>query len=199
MTAIVGLVSDGRVWLGCDSATVDDEMGLAIRNRSWCKILTPGPEKGCLLGVAGSTGVERVLRTRLQLPSPNAVDQASSFLSDVVLPELDEALVDENVFKLDEHRWTLLLGFRGRLFKIYSDLGVEESVQPFNAAGSATDVLLGSMYTSSVYVTEHRDPVTRLRLALRAAHYARGDVRPPFYVISYDPTADDYVTRTFED
>lgn len=71
------------------------------------------------------------------------------------------------------------MGFRSRLFHIYSDYQVSEAYTSFQACGCGGGYALGSLYTSM----EWSDPKERVLHALRAAEAYSAGVRAPFTVL----------------
>jgi len=73
-----------------------------------------------------------------------------------------------------------MIGWRGRLFCVYSDLQVAESAWPFMALGCGDHLALGSLHSTEEY---QHTPRERLTLALQAAEAFSAGVRGPFTIL----------------
>ena len=189
MTALVGLVEDGQVWMGCDSAAIDERGSISIREGP-AKIHGHKNDK-YLIGVAGSSRVNQVIRhihpkhdeqlPDYTLPSVSEVKGWQEWVMiECVVPFIRQAL--DNNLNPDERKeanWTALVAFEHALYKVYDDLSVERSIRNFNAAGSGENAALGSLFSSAVWTA---NPKKRVELSLRAADYVQADVALPFHV-----------------
>ncbi len=176
MTCIVGLVEDGKVYIGGDSAGVG---GLCLTVRADPKVFKVGE---ALIGYTSSFRMGQILRYKLKLPKVNGDDlyryMVTDFVDEVrtVLKENGYSTVKDNV----EIGGTFLVGLRGRLFNVCSDYQVGENRLPFDAVGCGQDPALGSLFsTQQVDMT----PKQRIRLALESAEAFSAGVRGPFVII----------------
>lgn len=178
MTCIIGLIHDGKVFMGGDSAA---SAGWTVYTLSSRKVFhTPG---GFLMGYTGTIRTAQVLRYAFVPPEhPEGMD-TDTYLATLFIDALREATrLAGNELKRDEQEsitGAFLVGYRGRLFHICSDFGFTELVEGFNCIGSGGEVALGAMYATTGMPLE---PQKRMMLALEAAASFCLGVRGPFYV-----------------
>jgi len=199
MTCIVGLVDDGAVYMGGDSAGV---LGLSIEVRadekvfylneksSWRTRLDPRellkPVRHLVvMGFTSSFRMGQLLQYNLKLPNgmANAKDLYGFMVTDFIsavratLKEGGYSKVSDNV----EEGGTFLVGLRGRLFCIEDDFQVGENIESYHAVGCGRDLALGSMYATGKMGLSPRE---RVHLALEAAETWSAGVRQPFVIKS---------------
>lgn len=174
MSCIVGIVHEGNVYLGGDSAGTSE---------SCQSVIHAEPKAFCIgefvIGCAGSFRISQILRY-VFVPPPISGD-LMRYMVTAFVPALKECL------KVDEQKSEDLLcgsralvGVRGRLFCIYTDFHVEETLDEYNTIGSADDVAYGALYATRCL---ENDPMTRLRIALEAAQKYYASVREPFVYV----------------
>jgi hypothetical protein len=176
MTCIVGLVDDGQIYIGADSAGVG---GLGLTIRADEKVFTKGD---FIMGFTSSFRMGQLLRYSLKPPVYHSdVDTFEYMVTDFINAVRDTlkaggyAQKDKEV----EQAGVFIVGFKGKLYKIDSDYQVALSSLPFDACGCGDDIALGAMYSNS-----HLDPVKRINQALEAAEQFSAGVRRPFIVKS---------------
>ena len=138
---------------------------------------------GLLFGISGEMRVGQLIQHVFDLPTTPEEQDAEQFLvrelcgglrvflrehASDLLPSLDD----------DEEKWQLLVGVKGRLFRVCSHLSVTESATGYDAVGAATPLALGSLAS-----TEGRSPQERVETALRASERHHGGVAGPFTVL----------------
>jgi ATP-dependent protease HslVU (ClpYQ) peptidase subunit len=173
MTCIVGLIYNDAVYMGADSAHTNDAFQVVVR---------PDPKiflvNHVLIGSSGSPRLSQLLRhTFSELIPPVERDIEKYMCIDFI-----KAL---RVFlKAHDHGDDLLsgseliVGVRGRLFCVYGDFQVEESVLGYNAIGSAAEIALGSLHSTQNVILS--GPMERIHMALFAAQEHNATVRKPF-------------------
>lgn len=175
MTCIAALVDKGTVWMGCDSmgSSDDDAYDCAFPK----KIFTVND---MLIGVAGSLRINQLLQYAWDVPErgnlpvmPYMVAVAES-----IRPLLNDA---EASSTLDGGKrifeGTVLIGYQGKLFRIFSDCSVFQTKQEYATIGSGAQVASGSLYS-----TKGQEPKKRVRMALEAAAQHIASVRGPFVI-----------------
>lgn len=177
MTAVVGLVHEGRTHLAGDSAAT---AGYSTSLRAQPKVFRKG---SYLLGVAGSVRVLDVVRHCLLLPEPDEKD-LDRFMVTTFIDSLRETLKEAGVStRTSEAEYTnnsyLLVGVQGRLFEIASDYQVHEPLDGYAAIGAGYEPALGVLYA-----LPKAPPARRLRTAMEAAERYNATVRAPFAFIS---------------
>lgn len=174
MTCIVGLVEQGTVYVGADSAGVS---GLDIRVRADPKVFRVG---SYLIGYTTSFRMGQLLRFGFAPPEQDPRHSDDEHMMTVFVDAVRErfkgggyATVNNNV----ETGGTFLIGYRGRLYIVQQDYQVGVPVLPYDAVGCGADMALGALYA-----TEGGRPRDRVLLALQAAEQFSGGVRRPFVI-----------------
>jgi hypothetical protein len=171
MTAVVGLVHNGTVHLGGDSAA---PQGWDLIVRADPKVFAVGPY---VVGFTTSWRMGQVLRFAFKPPKPPA-DHLDRFMSTVLVDAARDALKAAGFARKDheqEEGGTWLVGVAGRLFAIHGDYQVAESADGYTAVGCGAQVAHGVLYA-----TPSMPPGRRLQLALEAAQRHSAGVRGPF-------------------
>ncbi|HSK39301.1 MAG TPA: hypothetical protein VK943_06005 [Arenibaculum sp.] len=176
MTCIVGLVDDGRVWMGGDSAGVS---GLDITVRADPKVFRNGP---FLIGFTSSFRMGQLLNFRLKVPAQEPGTDVFGYMVTVFVEAARDCLKEGGYAQRNNDAETggsFLVGYRGRLFSIQSDYQVCEADRSFHAIGCGADYALGAFAASRQLPAEQR-----VRLALEVAETFSGGVRAPFRIDS---------------
>jgi len=188
MTCIVGLVDNGRVIIGGDSAGVTTSWGISTRR---------DPKVGLVgefaIGFTDSFRMGQVLLYRFRPPE---LYHDTDLMPYMVGPFVDELRLTLKAAGYAECRneresaGTFLVGIRGRLFRVCSDYQVGEAADKFDSVGCGEGHALGSLFTTSpdcpLYTTSLDYPLSargRVIEALRAAEHFSGGVRSPFNLI----------------
>lgn len=180
MTAIVGIVHDGKVWLGGDSAGSTNYM---IRSRADAKVFRNG--KAIIAGT-GSFRALDLLRYSLLVPERLPSKSIDAYMRTDFIDAV------RNCFKFGgfaaardgvEAGATFLVGIEGRLFTVDEDYQVGESIEPWAAHGSGIEYAIASLWTTLHTGLLIGDPEARLRVALEAAAHYNPFVRGPFTIL----------------
>lgn len=175
MTCIVGLVDDGRVWIGGDNAGVDSAGNMT--RRAAAKVFRNGP---FLIGFTSSFRMGDLLRYSLEVPKRPKGMGVRRFMVTRFIVAVRRCLKDcgyQQVQDAREYGGEFLVGYSGRLFKVCPDYQVGELVG-FGAIGCGLAFACGAMYASQ------RRPRDRVRVALQAAERFSSGVRGPFVIKS---------------
>ncbi|MGW6292457.1 hypothetical protein [Streptomyces sp. NPDC055058] len=173
MTAIVGIVHDGTVYLGGDSAGV---AGYALTVRADHKVFRTGPY---VLGFTSSFRMGQLLRYAFAPPAPDGGDLAR-FMATTFVDAVRDTLKAGGWLRKDseqEEGGTFLVGVRGRLFRVAGDFQVGEAADGYDAVGCGDELALGALFATARLGLAPRD---RLRCALSAAERFSAGVRRPF-------------------
>lgn len=173
MTAVAGLVHNGRAHLGADSAGVS---GWMMTVRADEKVFASGPYA---MGFTDSFRMGQLLRYRLEPPKPAPAQDLHRFMATDFVDAVRECLKAGGYATKDSEReagGTFLVGVRGRLFTICGDYQVAESADGFAAVGCGREICLGALHATR----ENILPRQRLRIALEAAERFNAGVRGPF-------------------
>jgi len=179
MTAIVGLVHDGKVYIGGDSAGVS---GLSLSVRADTKVFRKGRY---LFGFTTSFRMGQLIRYSLVPPKPKVDDaDLEGFMATKFIDALRDCLKAGGWARKESDReegGTFLVGVRGQLFTIYDDYQVARSADGFAAVGCGEDIALGALYATA---GTGMKPRKRALLALQAAERFSAGVRGPFICMS---------------
>lgn len=176
MTCVAGLVHEGSVYMGADSAGVG---GYDLTVRADQKVFI---NDGFLIGFTSSFRMGQLLRYSFKPPKyrPEEKDLYEFMVTDFVdavracLKAGGYAQIDKG----EESGGHFLVGYLGRLFSVQGDYQVGESVNAYNACGCGESFALGSLFA-----TVGETPSERILIALRAAEEFSAGVRGPFHVL----------------
>jgi ATP-dependent protease HslVU (ClpYQ) peptidase subunit len=180
VTAIVGLVHQGQVYIGGDSGGV---AGWDLVIRADRKVFRNG---SYIFGFTTSYRMGQLIQYGFSPPEPPEED-LHRFMVTTFVDALRDCLKSGGYQKTDNGRdegGTFLVGVAGRLFQIQADYHVGEAADPFSACGCGANVALGALYATSTV----NDPTERLTIALGAAERFSNGVRGPFAFVSSDHT-----------
>lgn len=178
MTCIIGLIHDGKIWMGGDSAGAS---GGRLTVRRDPKIFIK--DNKMIMGFTSSFRMGELLQFGLHLPV-HYVETYEYMITDFV-DAVRECLKRGGFSEKDkevEKGGEFLVGYKGRLFKISSDYQVEEAVLPYNACGSGEDTAMGVIY--ALKFLGSNNPEKMIRIALSAASEFCSGVREPFTILS---------------
>jgi len=184
MTCIVGLVKNGDVWLGGDSAATDGHLNRTIIKDP--KVFIKG-EVG--FGVCGSPKVMDALAHSIELPEQQDGDDRAFLVSQLVpalregLQKLDAAGVNKNPFGGGGSDVTfegeMLVGYRGELYKLQGNFQLIHSADGYDTTGSGGTLALGSLAATK----KMSNPKKRLLVALEASS-ANAGCAPPYVIVT---------------
>jgi ATP-dependent protease HslVU (ClpYQ) peptidase subunit len=178
LTCIVGLVQDGVVYIGGDSAGV---AGMDIKVRLDPKVFIV--DKRFIIGYTDSFRMGQLLRFSLKPPRQKPRVDDYEYMCTGFINAVRRCFTNGGYIKKQEERergGSFLVGYRGRLYEIASDFQVGINADSYSAIGCGEDYAHGSLFA-----TEHSglSPEERIRLALEAASHFSAGVHPPFVII----------------
>jgi len=178
MTAIAGIVENGKVWIGGDSAGVG---GLSLSIRSDPKVFINGE---FVFGYASSFRMGQILEHMFSPPVPYENENGMAYMVKRFIPGVKDALKAGGYQHYDngpEMGGTFLVGYRGTLYEVESDYQVVRVRQSYAACGCGRDLILGSLHATEQYDLTPKD---RIAMALDAAVAFSAGVRGPYTVLS---------------
>lgn len=181
MTCIVGIIKDGNVYLGGDSAGVDLK-GLSIQSRKDVKVFKVKNNYGnkFVVGYTSSFRMGQLLRFSFKPPffsdDRDIYEYMCTDFVESVRQLFRERGYAENE-KGQESGGTFLVGFKGRLFYVDDDYQIGEMNDNYASVGCGYPYALGALMA-----TENTDMPTlsRIEAALKAAQKFSAGVREPF-------------------
>ena len=176
MTCIVGLVSNGEVWMGADSWGGAHSFGNVRKDP---KLFRRGP---FLIGYTTSFRMGQLLQYKFSVPEIGKEQDVFAYMATIFVDAVRACLKSGGFAKKkdeEESGGQFLVGYAGRLFTIESDYQVAEDVVSYAATGCGQDIALGSLFSTPL-----ADPEFRLSVALEAAEAFSAGVRRPFDILS---------------
>lgn len=173
MTCIAGLIHNGKVYIGGDSAGV---AGYDLAVRADKKVFRNGD---FAMGFTSSFRMGNLLQHTLTPPRRHPDDDVHKFMVNEFVDAVRACLKKGGYASKEnetEEGGTFLVGYEGRLFTIHSDYQVGEGLDGFAACGCGESYALGSLYTSK------GSPRARITKALETAERFSAGVRGPFHI-----------------
>ena len=177
MTCIVGLVENGTVYMGGDSAGV---AGFDLTVRADEKVFRNGDY---LMGFTSSFRMGQLLRYAFEPPEIKDGEEINKFMATRFVDAVRQCLKDGGYArKKDEEEigGTFLVGYKGWLFKIQDDYQVAVSFFRFDVVGCGESYAKGALFA----MNQEYPPEQQVRLALEAAEQFSAGVRRPFTILS---------------
>jgi hypothetical protein len=178
MTAIAGLVSGGKAWIGGDSAGVG---GLSLSVRKDSKVFK---NNEFVIGCTSSFRMIQLLQYSFTPPVPLEKVDGHRYMVTQFIPALRACFRDGGFLSTSngvEQGGNFLVGWRGELYSIESDFQVAQMHDKFYACGCGEDLVLGSLFTTAGTKLKPEERITK---ALQAAERFSAGVRGPFTIES---------------
>lgn len=177
MTCIIGIASEGNVWIGGDSASV---RGYETRVTKIPKVFRV---QEFLIGYTSSFRMGQILQYHLETPTQENQEDLE-YLVTKFIPAVRSCLKEHWFSTLpdkDGQGGRFLVGYKGHLYAIYSDFQVNESSDGFEACGSGREYALGATQALS-----YLSPRVRIQQALNTVSHFSHAVCAPFRVLSLE-------------
>lgn len=177
MTCIAGLVDNGKVYIGGDSAGVDGRLHLTVRADR--KVFRNGP---FIMGFTSSFRMGQLLAHALEPPRRHPDDDVYAFMVNDFINAVRRCLKDGGYAQREREQevgGAFLVGYESRLFMVEGDYQVGENLDGIAACGCGDMIALGALA-----VSKDENPEKRIKDALAAAEKFSGGVRGPFHVES---------------
>jgi len=178
MTCIVGFKQKGKVYIGGDSAGVAD-YNLVIRADE--KVFANGE---MIYGFTSSFRMGQILRYGLDVPKQSKNQNDMRFMCTTFIDAAIGALEDKGFAKNvsgEKEGGDFMVGYKGELYRIYSDFQVELLHDNYNAVGCGANFALGAFHAFLEY---EATPDERIHMALDAATHHSSGVCPPYTILS---------------
>ena len=178
MTTIVGYEDKetGLVYIGGDSALSADEFTFNMKGHKVFKI------GEMLIGCAGSARASQLIEHHLELPIIIGSMTDKQFMVQVFVDTLCQL---NKTFGANYEKQTvnytlgeMLVGYRGKLYAVFSDYQVADFADGFAAIGSGSQVAIGVL--AALSGTDQ--PKNILKKALKIASRYNVYTRPPFVI-----------------
>lgn len=179
MTCIVGLVDEGKVYIGGDSAGV---AGMDMTVRADEKVFKKGE---FVMGFTTSFRMGQLLRFELDIPYHKPGLDTYEYMVTEFVEAVRQCLKDGGYSRSnngEEAGGTFLIGYRGELFTIEDDYQVGRPAAQYDAVGCGFNIARGSLFSTGRL--SGLSPHDRIRDALYAAEQFSAGVRQPFLILS---------------
>ncbi len=180
MTCVAAVVSGDTILAGADSAA---GMGEEIYRLDEPKVFVREPY---LLGYCGSLRIGQILRHRVELPEPPESEDLTPFLVRELVPAVRRAVEEEGAAGEGKaflgEKTVILIGWRGKLWTLGTDLSIFPAGADFVAIGSGRPRSYGAFHALAAAGVEPAR--RRLELALEAAAAYTSNVRAPFHFVT---------------
>jgi len=181
MTCIVGIVHQGSVYMGGDSA-VGFPDSFDVGQVRHPKVFVNGP---MLIGWCGSFRMGQLLQYSLKIPKKVKSMDDMHFMTTLFTDAVMKCFYDGGFGSANEEEESVggdfLVGFNGKLYYAQGDYSIIEWQKPYVAIGSGKSFALGSLY-----MTDGDEPENRIRKALEVAAHFNAGVIAPFYVLKQE-------------
>lgn len=178
MTAIVGLLHDGKILMGGDSAGSN---GYMVEIRSDPKVFV---NAGFAMGYTGSFRAGQLLQYVFSPPDKIASEDNMTYMIKRFVPEVKGVFSAHGIQKTVHEICSgeqFLVGHEGDLYNIGEDYQVARCVNKYAAVGSGEATALGSLHTTE---GTGMDPAERVTKALEAAAFHIVSVSGPFHIVT---------------
>ena len=176
MTCIIGWIEGNKVWIGGDSAGVG---GLKIRTRADEKVFKNGE---MLFGYTSSFRLGQLLRYSLELPEQSKKKDDYEYMCTDFIDAVSEMLKKKNYAEISDNKMKIgffLVGYKGNLYEIESDLQVAKPTLNYEAVGCGADIAMGALHSLNSFKMKPKERITK---ALEAAAEFSAGVRSPFII-----------------
>jgi ATP-dependent protease HslVU (ClpYQ) peptidase subunit len=176
MTCIVGLIDNGEVFVGGDSAAVT-ELDVSVRLDKKVFI-----KDSMIFGFTSSFRMGQLLQYSLIVPKQKKGQDDMEYLTCDFVDAVRNLYKKKGFMKISgekESGGTFILGYKEQLFVVDSDFQVGIPAEGFAAVGCGANYSLGSLHTTAAL---NLPPQNRVELALEAAAAFSGGVLPPFNI-----------------
>jgi ATP-dependent protease HslVU (ClpYQ) peptidase subunit len=169
MSCVIGIIDDGKIYMGADSyaTTGEGEIRPVIANKLFFN-------RDYLIGYTGSVRGGQVLMPGRFDPPPKIEDMPDTIR--------DHLYSKGCVMDSEEHGQiqgcNFLIGFQGKIYEILIDFQLNETRGSCNAIGAGSTFAFGSLYTTSF--AKNITPHGRIMMALNAASFYTTTCGPPF-------------------
>ncbi len=175
MTCVVGIITDESIIMGADSANLDGfDAYTTMKNQQ--KIFKTS--NNMLIGVAGSARIGQILNHDFDYPEDKREDPYKYIIKDLI-PAIKTRLIDESMIENASMNpaTNLLIGYKGRLFRMGSHFGVTESQDDYDAIGVGRYDSRGALYALKTIIKDMT--VNSVEIAIKASINADVNIKPP--------------------
>lgn len=180
MTCIVGLLDNGKAYMGADSLCSNGYTGKVNKNKKLFKLSN---QKDILVGYTSSFRMGQLLQYSTGLFDElsllkNEVDE--KYMVNNFIPNVKKLFKDGGYDKNDQGG-NFLVTFKDKLYEVQCDYSILEPSNGFASVGCGEDFALASLETTKDL---EMNPIDRIKKALECAEKYSVGVGRPFYIIN---------------
>jgi ATP-dependent protease HslVU (ClpYQ) peptidase subunit len=179
MTCIVGMVENGKVYIGGDSASVS---GSDCHIREDQKVFQNGD---MIFGFTSSFRMGQLLQYSLKIPDHDPRVDDFKYLCTDFMDAVIKCFKDKGYARNDNGEiegGQFLLGYKGNLYMIASDFQVAKIKTPFDSVGCGMYYAIGALYILNK--DSKLSAEEKMLRALEVAESNSAGVRKPFNIVS---------------
>ena len=169
MSCVVGLLKDGKLYMGSEgraSTDTGEKRPIIATKLFW--------NGDFLIGFVGSVRTGQLLKTEY-FEVPDDIHELADAIREHLAVKGSLATSDE---QLSMQNCNFLVGFKGRLYEILTDFQLNEACGNYLAVGSGSNWAMGSLFTSKRVKSAEK----RVLIALRAASEFDASCGPPYFI-----------------
>jgi ATP-dependent protease HslVU (ClpYQ) peptidase subunit len=181
MTAIVGFVEKGKIWMGSDSLCVTDDFDqqVLLDNKVFVK-----PIAGIGPVIYGFSGLYRFIQTiQYNFHPPifkkDFYDSVEHYIKTAFISSLRARFEGVEITDCE-----LMIGAQGRLYRMDDDYSVTSSMAGYDVLGNAGSYAMGAL--AALIPFTHLTGEQTVRRALEAATICSAACKPPFHILSIE-------------
>ena len=176
MTCIVAIKEGNTIYMGADSAGTSSSFEKRIRTDP--KIYHVD---GYMFGFTTSFRMGQLLGYAFVPPDRDPRIPLEKFMATAFIDAVRKCLKDGGFAQKqneEEQGGQFLVAYEGRLFQVWPDYQVAESVEGYESCGCGSDLAMGSLYTTGEHTIMY--PKERMKVALEVAEKFSAGVQGPF-------------------
>ena len=175
MTCVAALVSDDTIYMAGDSCASTETTSFVVGNPKVFLV-----DNTFLIGASGSFRMIDLLRYCLDADAQENSQSDDAYMRTTFIGAIADLVAEADLD--DNLDWEIIVGYRGKLYRIQDDLSVLDLPEWGHAIGNGSMPALGSLHS-----TVGAEPTTRLRKALEASEAVCPSVRGPFLSLMLAP------------
>ena len=179
-TCIVGLECNGKVFIGGDSAGVNESLDKMVRVDE--KVFIAGD---MIFGFTDSYRMGQLLRYVFIPPSQSVGQTDFEYLCGPWTDALIECLKNKGYATIENnniHGGNFLLGYHSKLYQVQEDFQIGKRVESYDACGCAFNYAIGAMALLEDYLDTDMTPEEKITKALEIAERFSAGVSGPFVI-----------------
>jgi ATP-dependent protease HslVU (ClpYQ) peptidase subunit len=175
MTCIVGIGKNGVSWLGGDSAATGGDLSKRIIGESKVTV-----KNNIAFGIAGSPKILNAIMNTRNFDHVKLSKNHDDNMHHEILPLIKKTLADFDCITNETFEGGIIVGFKGKIFRVESNFQVFTCKTNFDSIGSGSDIAMGTLHATQTVNNSKK----RIMMALEASADNNAGVCAPFSVVS---------------